>query len=41
MIAVLVVRHGVLPDGALEATSEAQGNVLVVGSNCSAALSEL
>lgn len=41
MIAVLVVRHGVLPAGALEATSEAKGNVLVVGSNCSATLSEL
>lgn len=41
MIAVLVVRHGVLPAGALEATSEARGNVLVVGSNCSATLSEL
>ena len=41
MIAVLVVRHGVLPAGALEATSEAKGNVLVVGSNCSAALPEL
>jgi electron transfer flavoprotein alpha subunit len=41
MIAVLVVRHGVLPAGALEATSEAQGNVLVVGSNCAATLSEL
>ncbi|MEY3595102.1 MAG: hypothetical protein RL576_516, partial [Actinomycetota bacterium] len=39
--AVLVVRHGVLPAGALEATSEAQGNVLVIGSNCSAALPEL
>ena len=41
MIAVLVVRHGVLPAGALEATSEAKGNVLVIGSNCSAALPEL
>jgi electron transfer flavoprotein alpha subunit len=41
MIAVLVVRHGVLPAGALEATSEVQGNVLVVGSNCAATLSEL
>ena len=41
MIAVLVVRHGVLPAGALEATSEAKGNVLVVGSNCLAALPEL
>lgn len=41
MIAVLVVRHGVLPAGALEATSEAKGNVLVVGSSCSATLSEL
>lgn len=41
MIAVLVVRHGVLPAGALEATSEAGGNVLVVGSNCSAVLPEL
>ena len=41
MIAVLVVRHGVLPAGALEATSEAQGNVLVIGSNCSAVLPEL
>jgi len=41
MIAVLVVRHGVLPAGTLEATSEAGGNVLVVGSNCSAVLPEL
>ena len=41
MIAVLVVRHGVLPAGALEATSEAKGNVLAIGSNCSAALPEL
>ena len=41
MIAVLVVRHGVLPAGALEATSEAKGNVLVIGSNCSAVLPEL
>ena len=41
MIAVLVVRHGVLPAGALEATSEAKGNVLVIGSSCSAVLPEL
>ena len=41
MIAVLVVRHGVLPAGALEVTSEAKGNVLVIGSNCSAVLPEL
>ncbi|MEI8322139.1 MAG: mycofactocin-associated electron transfer flavoprotein alpha subunit [Actinomycetes bacterium] len=41
MIAVLVIRHGVLPAGALEATSEANGNALVIGSNCLAAITEL
>ena len=41
MIAVLVVRDGLLPAGAREAVSEAGGTALLVGQQCSLAVSEL
>lgn len=41
MIAVVVVRHGVLPAGADEVTAEAGGHVLLVGDGTTAAAKEL